>query len=214
MTAPLAAIVGTPFTVEVVVPSDGPSSLVIRAVPAGQIDLAAVVLPDKSLVTDWACESSGPKISCTGTGPMDLWVLPTVRSKGAAAAGAATGKTDSAGTISLELTAPDGAVTSTEVSLIAAVDPSPTTTSTTTETTTTEPTSTPETTKTETTTESTVSTSTSPFMEIPVVVVTSTATRTMSLVEPSILESPTTFVFVTVSPSGAVIVTSPTKSVG
>lgn len=158
--------------------------------------------------TGWLCEGSGPQVTCTGSGPTSSSVLALAASHGPSNARMANHGPSQPGVVSLELTDPSGTVTTAEVTVSDPTDPSPTTDPTVTSdpTVTTDPTFTTDPTL---TTDPTF-TKDPTFTSDPTVTVTATATATITapveVVEPTIT--------VTISPSGAIIITSTSRAVG
>ena len=175
---PVAAVYDAAFDLHVVVPSEGLSTLVLKFVPTGQVDLTAVPLFAPEVVPTWTCGTAGPRIECEGSGPVTFSVLAALSGPGSGGGG---GAATTPGTVAVELVAPDGTTTTAEVLVAPATDPSVTTTTTTTQTTTT--TTDPGTTTatvTTTTDPTTITTVFAPAIVVvtaaPVVVVTTTTT--------------------------------------
>ncbi|MGB4809217.1 MAG: hypothetical protein WBP39_06910 [Candidatus Phosphoribacter baldrii] len=208
---PLAAVFGQAFEVYVSVPVEGTSSLVIKAVPAGQIDLTATpVVPDSGSTT-WVCEVVGPKSTCTGSGPVTFSLLATEVKHGKDRLPAGLTAPDTAGTVMVELTAPDGTVTTAEVAItMPPVDPSPTSSTSTT--------STSSSSSSSVSSSPVSSSSSSPVSSSPVtatVPVTASVAQSAPITDlPSSTNLAMSTVVVTVSPTGAVVVTESTRLIG
>jgi hypothetical protein len=165
-------VYGQPFIADIVVPLDGSSSVVIKSVPAGRMDLTAEPVPPLD-GAGWSCEGSGPQVICTGSGPTGLSILAVAASHGSSSARMANQGPSQPAVVSLVLTDPAGTMTAAEVTVGEAPDPTPTDTGT--------PTSTETGTPTDTGTPTVTETATSTETGTPTVTETATSTETVTV---------------------------------